>query len=343
MDANTDIKHATLDQPIHGAAPLARIATPLEFTADQKKMIRDSLLSGASESEAAMLMELARLRRLNPITRQVHFVKRWDTDKNCYVWAAQVAIDGFRAIAERTGLYAGQDEAEFEYEADGKTIKLCRVRVYRSDWDRPAVGVAHFTEYAQYKKGNVELTHMWKTKPHVMIAKCAEAQAHRKAFSEDTSGLYTEEELPEEKEINPAPETAPGASKLESVAAKVAAKAAASKPAPKPASEQTVNAQPATPSEPIASFGPEGVKGKKLADLTIEQLKDLKQRAESALLKDPNASWAPKTRANLEQVDAELVERAIAAEEAAKKVAPQASAPTPRAEMPSDMGDDSPF
>lgn len=172
------------------------------FTAEQSKMIRDSFLNGASPAEATVLMELARVRRLNPITRQIHFVKRWDGDKNREVWSAQVGIDGFRAIAERTGLYEGQDEPEFEYDAKG-AIKLCRVKVYRKGWTRPAVGVAHFSEYAQFKKDG-SLTKMWATKGHIMVAKCAEALAFRKAFAEDTSGLYTSEEMDqEEKDITP--------------------------------------------------------------------------------------------------------------------------------------------
>jgi phage recombination protein Bet len=181
---------------------------PMEFSADQLKIIRDSFLNGASEKEAAVLLELARVRRLNPITRQIHFVKRsqWDPDTRTSkeVWSAQVGIDGFRAIAERTGLYDGQDEAEFEYDSKG-AIKLCRVRIYRKDWSRPAVGVAHFTEYAQTKKDG-SLTKMWVDKPHIMIAKCAEALAFRKAFPEDTSGLYAPEEMGverEEKDITP--------------------------------------------------------------------------------------------------------------------------------------------
>lgn len=167
----------------------------LEFTPEQRKMIRDSFLSGASDQEAEVLMELARLRRLNPITRQIHFVQRWDGQKKAMVWASQVGIDGFRAIAERTGLYDGQDEAEYEYDAKGG-LKLARVRVYRRDWSRPAVGVAHFGEYAQRTKEGA-LTKMWADKPHVMLSKCAEALAFRKAFPEDTSGLYAPEEMPD--------------------------------------------------------------------------------------------------------------------------------------------------
>lgn len=174
------------------------------FTPDQEKLIRDSFLNGAPADEAAVLMELAKARRLNPITRQIHFVKRWDGQKKREVWAAQVGIDGFRSIAERTGLYDGQDEAEFEYE--GKQLRLCRVRVWRKGWSRPSVGVAHFTEYAQVKKEG-GLTQMWATKPHVMLAKCAEALAFRKAFPEDMSGICSPEEMgaEEEKELNAAP------------------------------------------------------------------------------------------------------------------------------------------
>lgn len=187
-----------------------RESAPLEFTGEQRKLILDSFLNGATEGEAAVLLELAKLRRLNPITKQIHFVKRWDNDRDCYVWSAQVGIDGFRAIAERTGLYDGQDEAEYEYEKDGKAIRLCRVKVYRKDWSRPAVGVAHFSEYAQLRRDK-NLTHMWATKPHVMLAKCAEALAFRKGFPEDTSGLYAPEEMPEvtEKEVNAPPRATP--------------------------------------------------------------------------------------------------------------------------------------
>jgi phage recombination protein Bet len=170
----------------------------LVFDDAQRQIIRDSFANGASDTEFALLMEVARSRRLNPLMRQIHFVKRWDSGKGREVWSVQVSIDGLRAVAERTGLYAGQDEPEFVEEPDG-TLKLCKVRVYRKDWPRPAVGVAHWSEYVQTIRdratGKERPAAMWARMPHVMLAKCAESLALRKAFPEDASGLYTTEEM----------------------------------------------------------------------------------------------------------------------------------------------------
>lgn len=162
------------------------------FTQEQERMIRDAFANGANPSEFSMLLEIAKARRLSPLLRQIHFVKRWDSQKQREVWSTQVSIDGLRALAERTGKYDGQDEPEF-VEKDGKLV-ACKVRVYRKDWARPAVGVAYWAEYAQTKKDGTP-TQFWSRMPHVMLAKCAEALALRKAFPEDTSGLYTPEEM----------------------------------------------------------------------------------------------------------------------------------------------------
>jgi phage recombination protein Bet len=347
MDTATKTE-TKVEQPLRGAHPMQRRELPpLEFTPEQRKMIRDSFLNGATESEAAVLMEFARLRRLNPILRQVHFVKRYDSQKRTEVWATQVGIDGFRAIAERTGLYDGQDEPEFIYAADDKLHKrpiFCRVRIYRKDWSRPAIGVAHFEEFAQFYRDKQtqqwKLTNMWESKPHVMLAKCAEAAAHRKAFPEDTGGLYEEAELGDEREVNPAPDTAP-TKKADSVAERVAERVARAKDKP---SAQTVEAKapeakpaeakPAPASEPeqvtmfdpdaIAEFGEATVKGRKLKDLTTEELTALKTVGEKSVFANMSASWAPRVRANLAQIDAQLAKRREA----------QASAPSPTAAKP---------
>lgn len=163
------------------------------FTPNQEQMIRDSFMSGASKEDAAMLMEVARTRRLNPLLKQVHFVSRFDKKKNRNVWSVQVSIDGLRAIAERTGNYDGQDEPEFGPLNESGYPQWAKIKVYRKDWSRPAVGMVYWEEYVQLYDGKP--TKFWNTMPRVMLAKCAESVAMRKAFPEDMSGLYTPEEM----------------------------------------------------------------------------------------------------------------------------------------------------
>ena len=181
-------------------------AAPLVFSDEQRQMIRETFANGANDSEFAVLMEVAKTRRLNPLMRQIHFVKRWTPRGD--VWSVQVSIDGLRAIAERTGLYAGQDEPEFTEEEDG-SLKCCKVRVYRKDWPRAAVGVAYFAEYVQTTRdkqtGKVRPNEMWGRMPHTMLAKCAEALALRKAFPEDMGGLYTGDEMGQAENDRPEP------------------------------------------------------------------------------------------------------------------------------------------
>lgn len=172
------------------------VSGPLEFSDEQVQLLRDGYAPGASPIEFRMLLEVARLRRLNPFLKQIHFVKRRSKDRNdnwVETWTSQVSIDGLRAIAERTGKYDGQDEPEYERDKDG-LILAAKVRVYRKDWSRPAVGVARWSEYVQTTHAG-KPTKFWDTMPHVMIAKCAEALALRKAFPEDLAGIYTDEEM----------------------------------------------------------------------------------------------------------------------------------------------------
>ena len=165
----------------------------LDLSAEQRQLIRDTYANGANDAEFAVLMEVAKARRLNPFTKQIHFVKRPDRERGRDVWSAQASIDGLRALAERSRLYDGQDEPEYEYDDAGKLLRA-KVKVYRKDWRRPAVGVADYDEYVQLTRDRVPNT-FWKNKPRIMLAKCAEALALRKAFPEDTSGLYVPEEL----------------------------------------------------------------------------------------------------------------------------------------------------
>lgn len=174
------------------SAPV-RADLSIRFTEEQERIILETCCGGASKSEANALLSIAEARGLNPILGECYFVKRWDNQTNSNKWAVQASIDSFRIKAEQTGLYAGQDEPEYEYDAHG-AVTLARVKVWRKDWPRPAVGVARWSEYVQTTK-NGDPTKFWRQMPHNQLAKCAEALALRKAFPAVLSKLYTQEEM----------------------------------------------------------------------------------------------------------------------------------------------------
>lgn len=151
----------------------------------------------------AKFMHISEKTGLDPMARQIYCIGRFGQDG--LEWSVQTGIDGFRVIAERSKQYAGQDEPEwltkdhgwvpaFVKELHGDHPLAARVKVYRHDWDRPMVGIATWDEYAQTtRKG--DLTAMWKQRGPGQLAKCAEALALRKAFPQDLSGLYTDDEM----------------------------------------------------------------------------------------------------------------------------------------------------
>jgi phage recombination protein Bet len=193
-----------------GDHALATVET-FRFTQDQRKLILDTCCGGASASEAAVLVGIAEMRGLNPLTQECYFVQRWDSQKGRQVWAVQISIDAMRIKAEESGLYSGQDEPEYEYEAGSKVPALARVKVYRRDWDRPCVGVARYSEYVQRKKDG-SATRFWSEMPHNQLAKCAEAIALRKAFPRRLAKLYTADEMAQATSQAPeTPEPVPGA------------------------------------------------------------------------------------------------------------------------------------
>jgi len=107
----------------------------------------------------------------------------------------QVSIDGYRAVAADTNGYAGSDDAVF-VERDGKPIQAT-VTVYRivQGVRCPFTASARFDEYVQTNNKTGQVLGQWASKPFVMLAKCAEALALRKAFPSELGGTYTNDEM----------------------------------------------------------------------------------------------------------------------------------------------------
>lgn len=157
----------------------------IDFTDDQIGLIKRTIAKDSTDDELKLFMHQCKRTGLDPMTRQIYFMKRSGKV------TIQVSIDGFRVIAERSGDYAGQDEPIFG--KDGDEL-FCKVTVYRFRGDvryPAAVGVAYWKEYCPPSGQDF----MWKKMPHTMLSKVAEALALRKAYPQDLSGLYTGEEM----------------------------------------------------------------------------------------------------------------------------------------------------
>lgn len=193
-----------------------------DYSGSQLALIRRTVAKDTNSDEFDLFMAVARMKALDPFSKQIAaivFNKDKPDKRNMSIITT---IDGMRAIAARSGRYRpDEDEPDYTIDDDAKGplnpkgIVKARVKIYITDamsaggW-KPATGVAYWEEFAPIKDewaenaagkwkptGNqtLDVGGNWGKMPRIMLAKCAEAQALRKAFPEDLSGLYEAAEL----------------------------------------------------------------------------------------------------------------------------------------------------
>lgn len=175
------------------------LAKEFEMTESQLNTIINTIAKGATVSELKLFLYVAKKSGLDPFTRQIHFVKRKSKQADgSYkeTGTIQTGIDGYRAIAERSGTLAGIDDVVYDSE-DKNHPEKASVTVYKIVNGNTVkfTASARWNEYFQKNFKTGEAAGLWAKMPYLMLGKCAEALALRKAFPNDLSGLYTNEEM----------------------------------------------------------------------------------------------------------------------------------------------------
>lgn len=178
-------------------------------------VLKETLYPGAKDESIAMVLSYCKARKLDPIKKPVHLVpmnvktgRKDSSGKDIYEWRDVVmpGIGLYRIEADRSGQYAGMSEPEY---GEDVTEQVGSVKLTYPKWCmiviRKRLASGEIVEYKAKEfwkenyatKGRSDSTPntMWEKRPYGQLAKCAEAQALRKAFPDVVGQDYTKEEM----------------------------------------------------------------------------------------------------------------------------------------------------
>lgn len=169
--------------------------------------LSNSVYPGAKEESIVMAIDYCNARNLDPLLKPVHLVPMYVKDSKTGQGAMRdVVMPGiglYRIQADRSGNYAGADDAEFGPSvtrniggAEVTFPEWCVYTVYKMIGNqRVAFKAKEFwlENYATAGKDTTKPNAMWSKRPFAQLAKCAEAQALRRAWPEIGQDLTAEE------------------------------------------------------------------------------------------------------------------------------------------------------
>ncbi len=169
--------------------------------------LKNSVYPGAKDESINMVINYCRNTKLDPLQKPVHIVPmsvRYSQKLTVWQDVIMPGIGLYRTQASRSGVYAGMSAPLFGEEI---TEKLGGVEITYPKWCEITVKKlveGHLVEFVARelwkenyatKKDSLAPNKMWFKRPYGQLAKCAEAQALRKAFPELTGAQPTYEEM----------------------------------------------------------------------------------------------------------------------------------------------------
>ncbi len=220
---------------MNNIATIATPSPLLAYSAEQLKLIKRTVAKDCNADEFDLFIEICRHTMLDPFRKQIHCTIYNKDKPEKRQMVIITAVDGLRAVAARNGDYRPDDneptitfdESLKDPDRNPRGIEKAVVRAYKKDPDggwNGVDGVAYWNEFAPIEEevewvatgetwedsgkpkkkpkptGKYSLdpknpNSFWRRMPNLMLAKCAEAQALRKGWPEDLSGIYAPEEL----------------------------------------------------------------------------------------------------------------------------------------------------
>ena len=169
-------------------------------------VLSSSLYPGANHDSIRMVLGYCKASGLDPMQKPVHIVPIWDSKAGQMRDVVMPGVGLYRTQASRSNQMAGISEPEFgpmvTEVLGGQSVtypEWCRVTVRRllpNGQTADFTAVEYWIENYAIKGGKEKSTApnaMWTKRPRGQIAKCAEAQALRKAFPEIGSAPTAEE------------------------------------------------------------------------------------------------------------------------------------------------------
>jgi phage recombination protein Bet len=179
---------ALVEAPDRPPGELAEVT----YTREQVELIKRTICQDATDDELQLFLTRCAKTGLDPFMRQIYSIKRGGKH------TIQLGIDGYRLIAQRTGECDGQD-GPYWCGPDGVWREVwlekgppaaARLTVFRRGQSRGYTGTALWAEY-----GIGSSNDLVRQMPAGMLAKVAESLALRKAFPQELSGMYVEDEM----------------------------------------------------------------------------------------------------------------------------------------------------